>query len=75
MELVLQNAGLRGWEDVYLVRTYHTDIETSIKVVTEAYRRWCPNHAPTWTAIGGIKLGDPRMVIEVEVEAYDESAK
>lgn len=75
VELVLQHAGLKGWENVYLMRTYHIGIERSLDKVVEASRRWCPNHAPTWTAIEVPKLADPRMLIEVEVEAYDDSAK
>ena len=75
VELVLQNAGLKGWENVYLVRTYHVGIDRGLSVVSDAYRRWCPKHAPTWTAIGVERLGDPRMLIEVEVEAYDDAAK
>lgn len=75
VEIMLKHAGLRGWEDVYLQRTYHTDIDESLKVVTEKSRKYCPNHAPVWTAIGVAKLGDPRMKIEIEVEAYDSSQK
>ena len=31
VELMLQHAGLKGWEDVYLQRTYHTDIDSSFE--------------------------------------------
>lgn len=75
VELMLQHAGLKGWEDVYLQRTYHVGIERSLKLVTEKSRKYCPNHAPVWTAIEVPKLGDPRMLIEIEVEAYDASQK
>lgn len=75
VELVLQHVGLRGWEDVYLMRTYHTDIDSSLDEVVAASKRWCTTHAPLWTAVGVTKLGDPRMLIEVEVEAYDGAQK
>ena len=75
VEKVLQHAGLKGWENVYLMRTYHTDIDSSLGKVVEASKKYCPNHSPIWTAVGVPKLGEPSMLIEVEVEAYDDSAK
>lgn len=75
VDFILKQAGLKGWENVFLMRTYHTDIDKSLNTVVEVNRKWCPNHAPIWTAIGVAKLGDPRMVIEVEVEAYDDTQK
>ena len=70
VENVLRAAGLRGWEDVYLVRTYHMDIDKSLEKVVEVGKKYCPNHAPVWTAIQVARLGVPKMLIEVEVEAY-----
>ncbi|KAL3485008.1 hypothetical protein BJX62DRAFT_243399 [Aspergillus germanicus] len=35
VDRVLQVAGLRGWEDVYLVRSYHVDMESSYDYVVE----------------------------------------
>ena len=75
VDIALKHAGLKGWENVYLIRTYHTDIDSSIKQIAEATRRWCPDNTPVWTAIGVAKLGNPKMLIEVEVEAYDDSGK
>ncbi|WP_369334640.1 hypothetical protein [Streptomyces albidochromogenes] len=28
-----------------------------------------PNHMPTWTCVEVTKLGDPEMLVEIEVEA------
>ena len=75
VELVLQHAGLKGWENVYLIRSYHVGIERSLQRCVEASRKFCPNHAPLWTAIEVPKLGDPKMLIEIEVEAYEDSRK
>lgn len=39
------------------------------KIVEETRQRF-PNHAPLWTDIGVEKLGDEKMLIEVEVMAH-----
>ena len=70
VEKVLQAAGLKGWEDVYSLRTYHTDIDATLGVAIEELKVKCPNHKPIWTAIGVARLAFPAMVIEIEVEAY-----
>jgi enamine deaminase RidA (YjgF/YER057c/UK114 family) len=75
VELVLQHAGLKGWENVYLIRSYHVGIERSLEGFVQASRKFCPNHAPLWTCIETPKLGDPKMLIEIEVEAYEDSGK
>lgn len=66
---VLKAAGLAGVQDVYLVRSYHTDINETMQLVTEAMKRHIPLHRPIWTAIGTTQLGHPSMKIEIEVEA------
>jgi enamine deaminase RidA (YjgF/YER057c/UK114 family) len=65
---VLRAVGL-GVGDVYLVRSYHTNIDETMGLVTEAMRRLIPTHRPIWTAIGVTRLGHPSMQIEIEVEA------
>lgn len=69
VDLVLRAAGLRGWEDVYLLRSYHTDIRTTWDPIVEALKRRIPNHKPVWTAIAVPHLAFPTMLIELEVEA------
>jgi enamine deaminase RidA (YjgF/YER057c/UK114 family) len=68
---VLQAAGLKGWEDVYLVRSYHVDMETSYDYVVEKLKKRIPAHRPVWTAISVPRLAFPDMLIEIEVEAFN----
>jgi enamine deaminase RidA (YjgF/YER057c/UK114 family) len=76
VDIALKHAGLKGWENVYLIRTYHTVIDSGIKQIAEATSRRCPANTPVcWTAIGVVKLGNPKMLVEVEVEAHDDSGR
>ncbi|KAH6685948.1 Endoribonuclease L-PSP/chorismate mutase-like protein [Plectosphaerella plurivora] len=68
LDHVLKAAGL-GLGDVYLVRSYHMDIDETMGMVSEAMRRLIPKHRPIWTAVGVTRLGHPDMKIEIEVEA------
>lgn len=69
VDLILKAAGLRGWEDVYLLRSYHTDIRTTWEPTAEALKKRIPNHKPVWTAVAVPHLAFPTMLIELEVEA------
>ena len=73
VELALQAAGLRGWSDVYLLRTYHVGMDQSFPRTVEMLKKHCPTHRPVWTAVAVPRLVDPKMLIEVEVEAFEES--
>ncbi|KAG9253527.1 Endoribonuclease L-PSP/chorismate mutase-like protein [Emericellopsis atlantica] len=73
VDRVLQAAGFRGWEDVYLMRTYHVDIGTSFDLTVKKLKSRIP-HRPVWTAIGVPRLAFPPMQIEIEVEARKQSA-
>ncbi|KAI1372675.1 YjgF-like protein [Hypoxylon crocopeplum] len=68
----LKHAGSKGWSQVYRIVTYHTDIKSTSDFVIQNFKRWLPNHQPTWTMIGVKELGLETMHIEVEVQAYDE---
>jgi enamine deaminase RidA (YjgF/YER057c/UK114 family) len=70
VDRVLQAAGLRGWEDVYLVRSYHVDMGSSYDYVVEKLKTRIPGHRPVWTAIAVPRLAFPAMRIEIEVEAF-----
>jgi enamine deaminase RidA (YjgF/YER057c/UK114 family) len=70
VDKVLQAVGLRGWEDVYSIRSYHVDIGTSFNIVVEKLRQRLPGHRPIWTSIGVTRLAFQEMLIEIEVEAY-----
>jgi enamine deaminase RidA (YjgF/YER057c/UK114 family) len=69
VDRVLQAAGLRGWEDVYLLRSYHVDIGASWEYTVEKLRARIPGHRPIWTAIAVPRLAFSTMLIELEVEA------
>ncbi|KAJ4357328.1 uncharacterized protein N0V89_001903 [Didymosphaeria variabile] len=69
VDVVLQAAGLRGWEDVYLLRSYHCDIRSTWQPTVEALKKRIPGHRPVWTAVAVPHLAFPAMQIELEVEA------
>lgn len=69
IEKVLKAAGLRGWEDVYYIRSYHLDINTTLPLLGEGLKKRCPNHIPGATALGVTQLAIPTMKLEVEVDA------
>lgn len=69
VDRVLRTAGLRGWEDVYSIRSYHVDMEGTFSHMVEELRRRLPDHRPIWTSIGVPALAFKEMLIEVEVEA------
>ncbi|KAI3322962.1 putative L-PSP endoribonuclease family protein [Xylariaceae sp. AK1471] len=72
VDLNLKHAGGKGWEQVYKVVTYSTDIRAHNPMVIENLRKWMPNHTAVWTAIGNVQLGVEGMHFEIEVEALDE---
>lgn len=69
VEKNLKDAGLKGWENVYSVRSYHISVADSFELVVEQLRKWMPTHQPTWTCLGVTELGLPGMLFEIEVEA------
>ncbi|KAL3431614.1 endoribonuclease L-psp family protein [Aspergillus tetrazonus] len=71
VDRVLQAAGLKGWEDVYLIRSYHVDMGASYDYFVDKLKTRIPGHRPVWTAIAVPRLAFPLMLIEIEVEAFD----
>ncbi|CEI63320.1 unnamed protein product [Fusarium venenatum] len=65
---VLKNVGLRGWEDIYLLHSYHCDIRSSWEPTAEALKNRIPGHRHVWTAVTVPHLAFPSMLIELEVE-------
>ncbi|KAF3806877.1 hypothetical protein GCG54_00007127 [Colletotrichum gloeosporioides] len=64
VDFVLKDAGGKGWEQVAVVRSYHTDLsDEAQEVMVRNFRRWMPNHKALWTAVGVKKLGDERMIM------------
>ncbi|CAE6437690.1 unnamed protein product [Rhizoctonia solani] len=70
VEKALCAAGLRGWEDVYSIRSYHCPIDETFNYTVEKLKERIPGHRPIWTAVGVARLAFPEMKIEIEVEAY-----
>jgi enamine deaminase RidA (YjgF/YER057c/UK114 family) len=61
------------WAHVITVISYHVGLDGYQDEINEAmgarFRRFMPNHAPTWTCLGVAALGDPRMRVEIRVTA------
>ncbi|KAG9854521.1 hypothetical protein KCU78_g436, partial [Aureobasidium melanogenum] len=69
VDRVLQAAGFRGWEDVYLLRSYQLDVVSHFGYLVEKLKQRIPGHRPIWTALGVASLVFPDMSVELEVEA------
>ncbi|KAJ5864799.1 YjgF-like protein [Penicillium soppii] len=59
-----------SWQNVYAVRSYHTNVTETFDIVTSNFKHTLPNHRPIWTCVEIAKLGIEGMVIEIEVEAF-----
>ncbi|TVY53959.1 hypothetical protein LSUE1_G010226 [Lachnellula suecica] len=70
IDRVLQAAGLRGWEDVYLWRSFAVRMQESHEYLVRKIRERVPGHRPVWTAVQVPGLAKKEMLIEIEVEAY-----
>lgn len=69
VEKVIKSAGGNGWQDVYAVKSFHISLATSFEPMVTEFRKWMPNHQPTWTCVGVKELGLEGMMVEIEVEA------
>lgn len=70
VDRVLQSHGLRGWEDVYLWRSYAVGMDEAMQYLAQKMRERVPAHRPVWTALSVPRLGLEKMLIEIEVEAF-----
>ncbi|KAI9010227.1 Endoribonuclease L-PSP/chorismate mutase-like protein [Hyaloraphidium curvatum] len=74
IDRVLREAGLRGWEDVFLVRSFHVDKMqkdgTTFDYSVRRMKERLPNHRPAWSAVAVPELAFPGMLVEIEVEAW-----
>ena len=52
VEKTLQIAGLRGWENVYSVRSYHISVKKSFNLMVRQLKESMPHHQPIWTCVG-----------------------
>ena len=72
VEKALKASGGKGWEQVYRVNSYHTQITPEVgQRMSENYKKWMPNHKVIWTQLGVAQLGVPEMKVEIEVVAID----
>ncbi|KAF5537209.1 L-PSP endoribonuclease family [Fusarium napiforme] len=72
VDKALKAAGGKGWEQVFRVNSYHTEITPEVgQRMAENYKKWMPNHMVIWTQIGVRQLGVPTMYCEIEVSAHD----
>lgn len=70
VDVNIRTTGGAGWKDVVCVRSFHMDLDNQFELFVRAFRKWMPDHQPTWTCVGVTKLGIPGMLFEIEVEAY-----
>lgn len=66
----LHAAGSTGWNQVYRLNSYHTDIDAATPIMTRCFRKYLGDHQVIWTEIGVSKLGAEGMDVELEVSAY-----
>ncbi|KAK9374438.1 Endoribonuclease L-PSP/chorismate mutase-like protein [Lipomyces chichibuensis] len=72
VELALQTAGGKGWEQVYRVNSYHVPINNeALDAMVRNLKRYMPNHQPIWTCVGVTRLAEDDMRVEIEVVAHD----
>jgi len=71
VDRLLRANGLRGWEDVYSIRSYHVDASQSFQPMVDLLKeRLGHSHRPIWTVLGVKELALPAMKVEIEVEAH-----
>lgn len=74
---ILRAAGCtNGWQDVYLVRSYHVklDSDSFSTMVAKVKEKYGEAHKPVWTCLGVERLAIEGMKVEIEVEAILPSA-
>ncbi|KAB2572132.1 RutC family protein YjgH [Lasiodiplodia theobromae] len=77
VELCLQDAGGKGWSQVYRVNSYHVPINNeALAAMVRNFKKYMPDHQPLWTCVGVTRLGEDDMRVEIEVVTHDpEGAK
>ncbi|PYH98456.1 L-PSP endoribonuclease family protein [Aspergillus ellipticus CBS 707.79] len=67
----IQNAGGKGWSQVFRVNSYHVPINNeALDAMVRNFRTYMPEHEPIWTCIGVPRLGEDDMRVEIEVVAH-----
>ncbi|GAA5982334.1 hypothetical protein JCM10908_006602 [Rhodotorula pacifica] len=73
IDALLKAAGLRGWEDVYALRSYQVDMGERWQYIAEKLQARIPGHRPLWTCLGVSRLAFAEMSVELEVEAIKQT--
>ena len=69
VNIALQNAGSKGWEQVYSTRKFVRSLETpTLDAIGRNLAKWTPGQDPLMS-IYQVQLWE-NMAIEIEVEAY-----
>lgn len=72
LDLALKHAGSKGVSQVIQIKSYHTNLGAEVLgYMKENFKKWIPDHKPTWTAIGVAKLALDGMRVEIEAVAHD----
>ncbi|KAH9242563.1 hypothetical protein K456DRAFT_1743740 [Colletotrichum gloeosporioides 23] len=72
VDFVLRDAGGKGWEQVFIVRSYHIHLTDEAQAaMVRNFKKWMPNHKALWTCVGVTRLGSDGMQVEIEVVAHD----
>lgn len=67
----LKNAGSRGWEDVFFLRSHHLPCNNeAMAAMMKNLKLYYPHHQPDWTALGVPRLAFDDMRVEIEVRAH-----
>ncbi|KAK1595547.1 endoribonuclease L-PSP [Colletotrichum navitas] len=56
-------------DNIYAIRSYHTDMDASFNIMTAQFKKLFPNHRPIWTCVQIGKLALEDMKVEIEAEA------
>lgn len=72
VERCIQDAGGKGWSQVYRVNSYHVPINNeALDAMVRNFKQYMPEHEPLWTCVGVSRLGEDDMRVEIEVVAHD----
>lgn len=72
VDSVLRNAGSKGgWADVYYIRLWTVRMQEDglLEAYVKTAKKWLGSHRPLLTGVGLAELWDPKMRVEIEVEA------
>lgn len=66
---VLKATGCAGLDDVYFIRSFHTNIDVTLPCMSADIKKRMPDVMPASTAVSINRLEIPSMKVEIEVDA------